>query len=137
MLAQMWSDVGPVVLHLASLLLAAILMAAANWLRRRLKLEVSEQETQALREVVQRGVGFAEESFRRKLKLGEISEDAKRNGQSAGIKLAAATAFIQRQYPKLAENTIVNEIEAELARMPDVGATGALTVTPTQTPRGV
>lgn len=121
-MSEMWHEVLSWAVVGVGVIAAALVTAALNYLWVWLKLMLTVEQERRLREVVHRGIAFAEEEVARKLKLGQIAPS--RDHQNAGKKLAAAVEYVTAVFPTMAEKTIVREIHAELAKTPDVGATG-------------
>ncbi len=124
---QILAEATPIALQIVGLIVSALLMMALNSLRARMKIQLSEAQERHLRDIVHRGVAYAEEEVARRIKVGEI-DPKPRDRQAAGLKLAAAVEYVRSFAPLMAESKIVREIHTELAQTPGLGATGARVV---------
>jgi len=119
-----WTEFGKAILEqvlpVLGALIAALAAVALQKLQKKLGIELSAKEQASLMEAARKGIAYAEEKAARELKLDVSSEDRQRGAQKAQW----AKGFVQAQFPKLKDEALDRLLDAELASMTGVGATG-------------
>lgn len=105
-----------VAVDLASFIALLLLTAVLDWLRRRFKVQVSAEFEAALRTTVRAGIRRAEEWAAAVGKAG--------SAVSSGDKARVAVDLVRSRWPKVSEQQARAYVDAEIATMPGVGATG-------------
>lgn len=110
----MTDDIIAVSTDIASVIVLALLSVVLDWIRRRFKVQVSAELEAALRATVRIGIGRAEEIAAARRKMGAEEVD----------KSVVAVELIRSRWPDVSEEEARAYIDAELAMMRGVGATG-------------
>ncbi len=104
----------------ASFIALCLLTAVLDWLRRRFKVQVSAEFEAALRTTVRAGIRRAEEWAAAVGKAGAAV--------SSGDKTRVAVDLVRSRWPEVSDQQARAYVDAEIANMPGVGATGGRVV---------
>jgi len=105
-------------MQLVALVLAGLIATAAGFLLKKLRIDISSEQQNLIRQGARDAVFFAEEWAARKYGADKLT------GKGAE-QLAAATSFLLGKIPGLDQAAAQDAIHAALGRAPGLGASGA------------